>query len=229
MALSKKSDLNYRNVLAVIYICVWLISAINPHYFADWLLENALVLGAALLFVLTAHHNVCLSKLSNTFIFVFLCLHSVGAHYTYSLVPYDEWFNGVTGMSFNQLVGWERNNFDRIVHFSFGLLLTYPIREVLLRFAGLGSTAWSYLLPFLIIVTASTSFELIEWLAAIVFGGDLGQAYLGTQGDEWDSHKDTALAAMGSLILVTTVLINQILCSTNRQEQIKIAKSFKFN
>jgi putative membrane protein len=228
MVMSKTSDLRYRNILVTIYICVWIISAINPHYFADWLLENVLVFGAFLIFVLTAH-KACLSKLSNTFIFVFLCLHSVGAHYTYSLVPYDEWINAVTGINFNQLVGWERNNFDRTVHFSFGLLLTYPIREVLLRFASLGPTAWSYLLPFLIIFTASASFELIEWLAAVVFGGDLGQAYLGTQGDEWDSHKDTALAALGSLISMVTVFIAQVLCSNDRQEKIKTVKSFKFD
>jgi putative membrane protein len=228
MGMLKTSDLQYRNVLVAIYICFWIISAINPHYFADWLLENALVLGAFLIFILTAR-KACLSKLSNTFIFVFLCLHSVGAHYTYSLVPYDEWFNAVTGINFNQLVGWERNNFDRIVHFNFGLLLTYPIREVLLRFARLGPTAWSYLLPFLIIFTASASFELIEWLAAVVFGGDLGQAYLGTQGDEWDSHKDTALAALGSLISMIVVFIAQALCSNDRQEKIKTVKSFKFD
>src|SRR6266481_1621475 len=79
-------------------------------------------------------------------IFVFLSLHLIGAHYTYSLVPYDDWFRAVTGSSPNQLLGWERNNYDRVVHFSYGLLLAYPVREVFLRVARLRGF-WGYFFP----------------------------------------------------------------------------------
>src|SRR6185436_1663640 len=95
---------------------------------------NALVV-AAVLFIIWTWRRARLSTISYTLIFVFLCLHEVGAHYTYAAVPYDRWLEGMTGRTFNHLVGWQRNNFDRVVHFSFGLLLAYPIREVFVRVA----------------------------------------------------------------------------------------------
>ncbi|GMU67056.1 MAG: hypothetical protein AMXMBFR36_33300 [Acidobacteriota bacterium] len=77
-------------------------------------------------------------------IFVFLCLHQVGAHFTCSEVPYDAWFRGSTGRTFNDLVGWERNNFDRFVQISYGLLLADPVREIFLRVVNVrGSGATS--------------------------------------------------------------------------------------
>ncbi len=74
-----------------------------------------------------------LSGVSYTCIMVFLALHMIGAHYTYAEVPYDAAFKSLTGSSFNELIGWQRNNYDRVVHFSYGLLLAYPIRELFLR------------------------------------------------------------------------------------------------
>ena len=219
------SDRQYRLFLAAIYICVWLISAVNPHYFADWLLENVLVIVLMIAGVLT-WRQVCLSKTSNTLIFLFLCMHSLGAHYTYSLVPYDDWAHSYLGITFNQLVGWERNNYDRIVHFLFGLLLAFPLREILVRFSNFGG-GWSYIVPFLLIVSMSTAFELIEWVAAIVFGGDLGQAYLGTQGDEWDSHKDTLLASLGGLIAMCLTLISRVAGVRDRRRAFQIETRLK--
>ena len=93
---------------------------------------------------------------------MFLCLHTVGAHYTYSEVPYDAWFERLTGRTFNGLVGWERNNFDRVVHFAYGLLLAYPIREVFLRVAD-ARGFWGYFLPLDLTMSTSMLYELIEW------------------------------------------------------------------
>src|SRR4029450_13108384 len=135
-----------------------------------------------------------LSSVSYTMILLFLCLHIIGAHYTYAEVPYDEAFKSLTGTSFNELVGWERNNYDRVVHFSYGLLLAYPIRELFLRVANVRGF-WGYFLPLDLTMSSSMLYELIEWAAAVYFGGDLGMAYLGTQGDVWDAHKDMALAS----------------------------------
>jgi putative membrane protein len=126
-------------------------------------------------------------------------------------VPYDEWFASLTGSSFNSLVGWERNNFDRVVHFSYGLLLAYPIREVFLRVADVRGF-WGYFLPLDLTMSTSMMFELFEWVAAELFGGELGQAYLGTQGDIWDAHKDMALASLGALLaMLVTAAINRAL------------------
>jgi putative membrane protein len=141
-------------------------------------------------------------------IFLFLCLHSVGAHFTYSQVPYDSWFKAVTGHSLNALLGWERNHYDRLVHFCYGFFLAYPIREVFLRIANVRGF-WGYFLPLLATMSTSMVYELLEWGAAMVFGGDLGTAYLGTQGDQWDAQRDMSLATIGALIAMTvTASIN---------------------
>jgi putative membrane protein len=141
-------------------------------------------------------------------VFVFLCIHVVGAHYTYSATPYDEWFLWLTGTSFNELVGWDRNNFDRIAHFMYGLLLAYPIREVYFRIVDIRGF-WGYFLPLDLTASTSMLYELIEWKAAELVGGDLGVAYLGTQGDIWDAHKDMLLASSGAFIAIfITLLLN---------------------
>lgn len=193
-------------VLATLLAIEFVVLAISPHDRKAWLLENSLVVmfvGA----MFASHRKLTLSRISYFLIFLFLSLHLVGAHYTYSEVPYDAWFRSLTGHTFNELVGWERNNFDRVVHFAYGLLLAYPIREVFLRVIRLRGF-WGYLFPLDITMSTSMLYELIEWGAAAMFGGELGQAYLGTQGDIWDAHKDMALASAGALIamLITGAL-----------------------
>ncbi|HYG45871.1 MAG TPA: DUF2238 domain-containing protein, partial [Bordetella sp.] len=132
MARSTRARHAYLGLLATLYAVLWVALAIEPHDRADWLLENALVLlfGAALL---VTRRWFAFSRVSYTLIFLFLCLHAVGAHYTYSLVPYDDWWRALTGHGLNEALGWRRNHFDRLVHFSYGLLLAYPIREIFLR------------------------------------------------------------------------------------------------
>jgi putative membrane protein len=198
---------HYLLILAGLFAAWWLLMAIRPLHLDTWALENALAL-ALLVFLAVFHRYLLFSRVSYTLIFVFMCLHQVGAHYSYSEVPYDVWFQNLTGRTFNSLFGWERNNFDRVVHFSYGLLLAYPIREIFLRVANVRGF-WGYFLPLDLTASTSMLFELLEWGTAAAFGGDLGQAYLGTQGDEWDAHKDMALASLGALITMSlTAAIN---------------------
>jgi len=190
--------------LASSYAVIWALLALDPYSRRDWLLENLLVLGAVVLLT-TTYKAFPLSRLSYALIFVFLLLHAIGAHYTYAQVPYDDWWRTLFGRSFNELVGWQRNNFDRIVHFCYGLLLAFPIREVFLRVVGVRGF-WGYFLPLDLTMSTSMLYELLEWGVAVVVGGDLGQAYLGTQGDVWDAHKDMALASLGALIAMSANL-----------------------
>jgi putative membrane protein len=184
------------------------LSAWGAHFPHDWLLENALIV-AALPILWTIYRKLPFSRLSWTLVFVFLYLHEVGAHYTYSKVPYDEYSRAWFGFSINEALGWQRNNFDRVVHFFYGLLLAYPIREIFLSLAN-ARGFWSYFLPLDVTLSSSALYELIEWAAAEVFGGDVGQAYLGTQGDVWDAHKDMVLATVGALLaLVVTLIVNR--------------------
>jgi len=188
----------YLAMLAVLYAVLWVALAIRPFDRGDWLLENALVLLFGAVLVVTRRWFV-FSRVSYTLIFLFLCLHAVGAHYTYSNVPYDDWWRALTGHSLNEALGWQRNHFDRLVHFSYGLLFAYPIREIFLRVVEVRGF-WGYLLPLDVALSTSALYELIEWGAASLFGGDLGAAYLGMQGDIWDAQKDMALAATGACI-----------------------------
>jgi putative membrane protein len=193
--------------LVVVFAIEWIALAIAPRDRADWALENILVVVAVVVLV-ASYKRLMLSKISYWLIFVFLCLHEIGAHYTYAEVPYDRWFEVVFGTTLNEVFGWQRNHFDRLLHFLYGLLLAYPIREIYLRVAEVRGF-WGYFLPLDLTASTSMMFELFEWLAAELVGGDLGMAYLGTQGDIWDAHKDMALASLGALVaMLATLLIN---------------------
>ncbi len=194
-------------ILSVLFVALAIPLAIRPLDRLDWLLENVLVLVAAIVFWVIRKRFV-FSRLSYTLIFVFLCLHEIGSHYTYAKVPYDEWFRALTGRTLNELIGWERNNYDRVLHFLYGFLFAYPIREIFLRVANVRGF-WGYFLPLDLTMSSSMLYELIEWLAVGVFGGELGMAYLGAQGDVWDAHKDMALASLGALLAMSiTAAVN---------------------
>jgi len=197
----------YALALLAAWFVLWLPLAFNPFDRSDWLLENALLIAAIALLAAT-WRPFPLSRTSYTLIFVFLCLHTIGAHFTYAEVPYDAWSRQTLGLPIDALFGWERNNFDRVVHFSYGLLLAYPIRELFLRVAAVKGF-WGYFLPLDLTMSSSALYEIIEWAAAVVFGGDLGAAFLGTQGDPWDAQKDMALASLGALIaMCVTAAVN---------------------
>ena len=196
----KMSNRKYLAILTGLFLVEAAIVAIKPWYPQDWMLENILPV-IFLAYLWGTVNKLTMSKASYTLIFIFLAFHEIGSHYTYAEVPYDAAFKSITGISFNALVGWERNNFDRVVHFLYGLLLTYPIRELYFRVAD-ARGFWGYFLPLEFTMATSMLYELIEWGAANVVGGDLGMAYLGTQGDIWDAHKDMALASLGALIAI---------------------------
>jgi putative membrane protein len=197
----------YLLVLSLLFFLEWIVLAIAPNYRDDWMLENVLVVVFAILLA-ASYKRFPLSRVSYTLIFIFLFLHEIGSHYTYAEVPYDQWFLSLTGTPLNEILGWERNNYDRVIHFCYGLLLVYPVREIFLRVLNI-SGFWSYFLPLTFTMSTSLLYELIEWGAALVFGGDLGMAYLGTQGDVWDGHKDMALSSLGAFLAMSlTALLN---------------------
>jgi putative membrane protein len=195
----------YLSVLAALFgaLAVW--AAIEPHDRADWALENALVV-VVLAIVVGSARKLPLSRVSYTLIFLFLCVHELGSHYTYSLVPYRDWATALFGAP--PPGPDDRNHFDRFVHFFYGLTIYYPFREIVLRIGDLKGF-WGYFLPFDVMLSSSMLYELIEWGAAEVFGAGLGAAFLGTQGDVWDAHKDMLLAAIGAfLAMIATAELN---------------------
>ena len=191
-------------LLVSVFAALWFALAIAPLERDTWLLENALlILGG--LFLWFTRRALPLSTASYTLLFLFFCLHAIGAHFTYSLVPYDDALRTLGVFSVNEAFGLHRNHYDRLVHFAYGLLLLLPFRELLMRHAG-ARGFWSYFLPLDLVMSTSLLYELIEWGAAVVYGGELGAAFLGTQGDEWDAHRDMALAALGGLLAMSVVL-----------------------
>jgi putative membrane protein len=172
-----------------LFVVIWIVMAINPKYPQDWLLENVLIfIFFPFLFFMDKKHHYTL--LSIIFLLIFASLHSLGSHYTYAEM---EHFDVIT-----QFFGFERNHFDRLVHFLFGLLTFRVLFEMITE--GTNTVRTALLFTFTMIVSISTVYELLEWLAAAILRPDLGMAFLGTQGDVWDAHKDTALATAGALI-----------------------------
>ena len=176
------------------FLAIFVALGIAPWYRQDWLLENLLVVIAVPLLVLT-HRRLRFSNFAYTCLFVFFVLHEIGAHYTYSEVPWREWLAALTG---TEAAVAGRNHYDRFVHFSYGLLLMPAVVELVeARMSPRG--LWRWLMPLLFVMSHSVIYEMIEWVAAVLFGGELGVAYLGTQGDEWDAQKDMALATAGAI------------------------------
>ncbi len=202
--------------IAFLLICGAL--AVAPLYRQDWVLDNLLVL-AAVPVARAAWRRRLFSTPAWTLLFLFMVLHQIGAHYTYSEVPYDAWWHRLTGDSFNAIFGWQRNHFDRLAHFLYGVLLARPFRETVQGLFG-ARGFWSYLLPLDLVLSTSVFYELVEWLAASVLGGDAGMTYLGTQGDIWDAQKDVALAAFGALLTLGVVAISERLQSDPKQQSV---------
>lgn len=186
----------FLQVLTACYAGVWIVTAIGPTDRGDWLIENLLVFAAIPVLIFT-YRRLPLSDASYLLIAMFLTLHAIGAHYTYAKVPAGDWMR--------EMLNFERNHFDRVVHGAFGLLLFPPLRELLMRTASVRGF-WSYALPVTVIVSASGFFEIVEAIVAQIVSPELGTAYLGTQGDEWDAQKDMAAAVAGAAVSAVLVL-----------------------
>ena len=187
------AELGNRRILVgllLAYCVFWVWLAIDPLNRRDWLLENLLVLILIPLLLLT-YRRFEFSLSSYCLIGLFLVLHAFGAHYTYAEVPLGFWLRDLGGLS--------RNPFDRIAHFAYGAFLVYPIRELLVRQAGLRGW-WAFALPVCVVLAQSGFFEVLEAIVAMIVSPELGNVYLGTQGDEWDAQHDMAAALAGSVL-----------------------------
>ncbi len=177
-------------------IFIW--STYAPVSREDWWMENILVL--MLLAVATAgYRHVRLSDLSYCAIFVFLALHEVGAHYTYDDVPIGYWLKDT--------FHFKRNDYDRIVHFSFGFLWAIPIREMFLQ-AARTRKFWTYAMPVTIVLAVSALFEIIEAYMAQLYPG-MEEKYVGMQGDIFDSQRDMTCAIIGAVLCMMLTAIVQ--------------------
>ena len=144
-----------------------------------------------------------LSKATWTCGLVFLMLHLFAAHWTYSDVPYDRWLAAI-GIDMSALLGSDRNMFDRIVHFSFGLLVVRPIVEIETRYARVDRRL-AYRLAILFVLASSADYEIFEWAIAIVASPENAEAYNGQQGDGFDAQKDMLMATLGAIVALVAM------------------------
>lgn len=178
--------------LAVIFSILFIVLGINPVFREVWVAEVVPVVFIFLFLVFT-YSRFQFSNTAYILMFCWLIGHTVGAHYTFAHVPFD-WFNN--------LLGTERNMFDRVAHFSVGFY-AFPIAEWLVRRGECKPKLAAFFALFAIMAIAA-GYEIIEWWYAIIAGGDAGIEFLGSQGDIWDAQKDMladTLGAVFSLVL----------------------------
>ncbi len=193
-------------------VSVWMAQApADPQF---WLIAS--VLPALFVFALIAtYRHLPLSPASYGLITAFLTLHTIGVHYTYAEVPVGLWID--------QALHLGRNHFDRIVHFSFGFLLAYPMEE-LFRLSATVQGWVVYYLPVMTVLGLSGLWEIIEsWVAGAVHP-ELGVTYLGAQGDIWDAQKDMAAALYGALLCVSILMVVRALRGARSELQTEIAE-----
>ncbi|MDF4401689.1 DUF2238 domain-containing protein [Vibrio parahaemolyticus] len=174
--------------LTIFYAIVFLFSALEPSSRAVWFAEIIPAIGI-LIAIWAISIRYQFSNTAYLLMFIWLCLHTIGAKYTFAEVPFD-WFNN--------LIGSERNNFDRVGHFAIGLY-AYPIAEYLIRNKKFNPT-FSCWFALFAIMSLAAGYEIIEWWYAELAGGDEGIAFLGSQGDIWDAQKDMLCDTTGAIL-----------------------------
>ncbi|MYM60338.1 DUF2238 domain-containing protein [Vibrio sp. OCN044] len=200
---TNNSSLSILFWLTLGYAVVFAFSAISPTSHTVWVAEIIPALGI-LFFIWIISKQFNFSNTAYILMFIWLTLHTIGAKYTFAEVPFN-WFN--------QLIGSERNNFDRVAHFSIGLY-AYPIAEYIIR-RQLMSVKLAVCFALFSIMSLAAGYEIVEWWYAALAGGDEGIAFLGSQGDIWDAQKDMLMDTIGALTSLTLLLAQQRVDSFN--------------
>lgn len=180
----------FKKSLIVIFVLLWIVLAIEPKDFGIWALENVLVVTVFPL-VLWLDRRYNFNDLTYLSLTAFVVLHLFGAHFTYNKMTYFIWYS--------DWFGFERNYYDQVIHFLFGLMVFVPFFEVFYHQGT--SRRLSYLLAFLFITSIGAGYEILEWLSMEVFCPQPQQICLEqlTQGDVWDAQKDMLFAVIGSV------------------------------
>lgn len=187
----------FLQVYICIFICVWIWTFVNALDIQVWVLENVLLflfIGAGLI----TYKRYILSDLSYILLISFILLHLYGAGFTYENNPLGLWLQEFTHAP--------RNSYDRIVHFAFGLFITYPLWEIGLKYIHFSNYV-SLMVAMVAITFLGAWYEIIEWIVGGIFFPEQGIAFVGLQGDHWDTQKDIFLAIIGSVIMSISILL----------------------
>ena len=179
-----------RRTLLALFALVFIWSAIRPHDYFTWILEVfPAVIGLVLL--IATRRAFPLTTLLYTLLFLHATILAVGGHYTYAEVPLGDWARDAFGFA--------RNHYDRLGHFAQGFIPAIAAREILTRRNVVRGRGWLYFIVVAICLAISAAYELLEWRVSIATGSK-GDAFLGTQGDVWDTQEDMATALIGALV-----------------------------
>ena len=190
---------NAVSVSTIIVLMVMILASINPLEWSSYLLHQAgTLIFLVMLVVLYRYWHI--SARAYVLATLFLLIHIIGARYLYSYVPYDDWTQQLFGISLSEWFGWQRNMYDRLVHFSYGLLLFSVMYQGLNNVLKILSTRQLIVLTLMLNMSTSLLYELFEWGIATTLSPEAAEAYNGQQGDMWDAHKDMALALVGGII-----------------------------
>lgn len=176
-------------------VIAFLAAAYHPDTVFDWALENTLVFVFVPIMI-WSYRKLPLSDLSYILMLTYLCIHEFGAHYKYSDVPLGEWLK--------PLLHTHRNHYDRIAHFAFGLLLSYPMQEIFMR-SGRVTGMLRYYLPVECTLALSSIYEMLEAASASILTPQRLEEFVGMQGDPWDSQEDMLMAGLGSIVCMIVI------------------------
>lgn len=194
MATVVKPDTRIPQLCLLTYAAAWILLAIQPLDRGAWLLENVLPVVVVPILIGT-FPRFRFSNRAYLQITAFMLMHCIGSHYTYSHTPIGSWLHA--------LLGGDRNHYDRVVHFAFGVLWLVPVRELFFRPPTQTSHPRQLVLSVAVIAASSAAYEVLEWWTAVVVDPTAGTAFLGTQGDVWDAQKDMLCAFVGALLAAT--------------------------
>ncbi len=176
--------------LLILLGAVFLWSAIHPHDYFTWILETFPAIIGFVILVAT-YRRFPLTPLAYTLLMLHAAILMIGGHYTYAEVPLGFWMR--------DLLHTARNDYDRIGHFAQGFVPAIVAREILIRRNVVRSRGWLYFIIVCICLAISAAYELLEWRVSVATGSK-GDAFLGTQGDIWDTQEDMATALVAAVI-----------------------------
>ena len=195
-------------ISTLIEFLVMLLASIKPLDWSNYLLHQAGTL-LFLAIILAMYRYWYISSKAYVLATVFLLIHIIGARYLYSYVPYDDWTQQLFNIELSTLFDWQRNMYDRLVHFSYGLLLFSAMYESLSYLLKIKLVKSLIVITLMLNMSTSLLYELFEWGIASTLSPEDAEAYNGQQGDMWDAHKDMALATVGAMFTGVLMWISQ--------------------
>jgi putative membrane protein len=193
--MNNNTDMRKYWILVGLFLAVMIVSAIHPHDYFTWILEVFPAILGFLTLLLT-FNKFRFTTFTYSLILVHCTILFIGGHYTYAHVPFFDWVKEALHQS--------RNNYDKVGHFAQGFIPAVITRELLIRNEIVKSNNWIAFFTVCICLSISVLYEFIEWFVAIV-SGQSSEAFLGTQGDVWDTQSDMLFALIGATCMVLLI------------------------